>query len=111
MAIVQEREQSLQTRAAVEHREKDDVMLNTFQMRSAIHVQRYRANTTPLDCDQAIQDGIQEELKVLKKAQEQKSKSKKGTPRTQTRCAAQAVPATSVQPPSALSHSITPSSS
>ena len=53
-------------RAAVSHREKGDLLLNTFQMRSACFIQRLRLEREPLDRDKAIHEGAQAEIDARK---------------------------------------------
>ncbi|KAI0363137.1 hypothetical protein BV20DRAFT_958926, partial [Pilatotrama ljubarskyi] len=54
------------TRAALTHNEPHDVLLNTFQMRSAVHLQQLRHIPQPLNRDHAILTGARAEIDAQK---------------------------------------------
>jgi hypothetical protein len=69
--VYQEREKTDQTRPAVSHVSPQDVVLNTAQMRDAIHVQKFRQNSGTLDADTIITESAARELtaqRALQKA-------------------------------------------
>jgi hypothetical protein len=71
--VYQERERTDQTRPVVVHRAPADVVLNTAQMRDAIHVQKFRHRSVSLDADQIITASAAREViaqKVLRKQAE-----------------------------------------
>ncbi|KAJ7603170.1 hypothetical protein DFH06DRAFT_908926, partial [Mycena polygramma] len=56
-----------QTVARVEHTQNvDDVVLNTAQMRDAVHVQRYRLDSTPMDVEHIITQSAAREIGARK---------------------------------------------
>jgi hypothetical protein len=72
-AIYQEREKTNQTRPATSHIAPHDIVLNTAQMRDAIHVQKYRHHSGTLDADTIITESAVREVvaqKVLRKSLE-----------------------------------------
>jgi hypothetical protein len=71
--VYQEREKTDQTRPAVLHIMPQDVVLNTAQMRDAVHVQKFRQCLAVLDTDQLITESAAREVvtqKALRKASE-----------------------------------------
>ncbi len=54
------------TRSAIAHREKADLLLNTFQMRNARYIQQLRLEREPLDREAAIFEGAQFEIDTQK---------------------------------------------
>jgi hypothetical protein len=71
--IYQERERTDQTRPVVSHIVPQDIILNTAQMRDAIHVQRYRQHSEVLDADRIITESAAREVfaqKALQKSSE-----------------------------------------
>ncbi|EIW86698.1 hypothetical protein CONPUDRAFT_69138 [Coniophora puteana RWD-64-598 SS2] len=70
--VREEREVSDRTRRVIVHRVPDALVLNTAQMRDAIHVQRYRLSPEPIDREHAIKTGAEAEIasqRVKNKAQ------------------------------------------
>jgi hypothetical protein len=71
--VYQEREKTDQTRPVVSHIMPQDVVLNTAQMRDAVHVQKFRQRSAVLDADQLITESAAREVvtqKALQKASE-----------------------------------------
>lgn len=65
--VYQERQLTEQTRPAVSHiRTTDDLVLNTAQMRDAIHLQHFRVSSDTLDVDHIIHQSAIKELASLK---------------------------------------------
>ncbi|KAJ7751599.1 hypothetical protein B0H16DRAFT_1839904 [Mycena metata] len=65
--VYQERVKTTQTRAHIAHlRNVDDIVLNTAQMRDAIHVQRFRVAAEPLDFETVALESAAKELKARK---------------------------------------------
>ena len=60
--IYQEREKTNQTRPAVSHIAPHDIVLNTAQMRDAIHVQKYRLHSGTLNADTIITQSAAREV-------------------------------------------------
>ncbi|RDB18364.1 hypothetical protein Hypma_000365 [Hypsizygus marmoreus] len=79
--VYQEREATSHTRPSIQHFIPDDLILNTAQMRDAIHVQRFRLQADPLDQPRAILEGATRELE----AQKAKSNSEKEIPTARKR--------------------------
>ena len=74
--VLEEREKSNQTKAKIRHFVPTDIMLNTAQMRDAIHVQRFRICASAIDRENAILQGAASEVAV-RKQKEMTSKGKK----------------------------------
>jgi hypothetical protein len=78
--VYQERERTDQTQATVSHsKHPEDLMLNTAQMRDAIHVQAYRLRSPDLDEEGIIMASAAREVsaqKVARKALEPTSSAK-----------------------------------
>lgn len=65
--IFQERFRTEQTRARITHvRNIEDVVLNTAQMRDAVHVQKFRVDSEALDLDQIVYKSAADELAARK---------------------------------------------
>ncbi|KAJ7145018.1 hypothetical protein C8R46DRAFT_1232351 [Mycena filopes] len=64
--VYQERCKTTQTRAQVAHLNINDMVLNTAQMRDAIHVQKYRVAPDALDFDTIVFASAAKELKARK---------------------------------------------
>lgn len=66
MAVREEREVTQRQNAAIEHKPAPagvaPYVLNTAQMRSATHVQRFRVIPAALDADKVIQEGAEREI-------------------------------------------------
>jgi hypothetical protein len=66
--VFQERTKTTRTIARVVHvRNVDDVVLNTAQMRDAIHVQPFRLDSTPMDREVVINQSAAKEVAARKK--------------------------------------------
>jgi hypothetical protein len=66
--VLQERTKTTRTIARVVHvRNVDDVVLNTAQMRDAIHVQPFRLDSTPMDREVVINQSAAKEIAARKK--------------------------------------------
>jgi hypothetical protein len=78
--VYQERERTDQTQPMVSHsKHPEDLMLNTAQMRDAIHVQAYRVRSPDLDEEGIIMASAAREVaaqKVARKASEPISSAK-----------------------------------
>jgi hypothetical protein len=71
--VYQEREATNHTRPGIRHFVPNDLVLNMAQMRDAVHVQRFRVPSQPLNRDQAILEGATWEIEAQKaKAQTEK---------------------------------------
>ncbi|KAF9232535.1 hypothetical protein BU15DRAFT_90631 [Melanogaster broomeanus] len=79
--IFEEREATSKTKVAIEHQSPDDLVLNTTQMRDAIHVQSFRTQAECLDREWAIHAGATAEVEAqkLKASKEQTRATKKST--------------------------------
>lgn len=65
--VFQERERTNQTRAQIAHLQNPtDVVLNTAQMRDAVHLQRFRINTPHLDEHTVIHQSAVNEIAASK---------------------------------------------
>jgi hypothetical protein len=65
--IYQERQLTMNTQPVVSHnRAENDLVLNTAQMRDAIHVQRFRIISQMLDSDAIVHQSAVKELASLK---------------------------------------------
>jgi hypothetical protein len=72
-AIYQEGEKTNQVRPVISHAAPHDIVLNTAQMRDAIHVQKYRQHSETLDADRIITESAAREVvaqKALRKTSE-----------------------------------------
>lgn len=69
---MEERELTAKTQPKIRHFVPHDIMLNTAQMRDAIHVQRFRIRASAIDRENAILTGAASEIEV----QKQKGKGK-----------------------------------
>ncbi|KAJ6474054.1 hypothetical protein C8R47DRAFT_1076489 [Mycena vitilis] len=80
--VFQEREKTAQTRAEIVHTQNPaDLVLNTAQMRDAVHLQRFRIDTPYLDSDEVIHQSSANELEASRKAAaEPTGKRKRKTP-------------------------------
>ncbi|KAF7335506.1 hypothetical protein MVEN_02204400 [Mycena venus] len=66
--VFQERIKTSQTAARVTHVQNlDDVVLNTAQMRDAVHVQQFRLDSTPMDLEVIINASAAREIAIHKK--------------------------------------------
>ncbi|KAK6992397.1 hypothetical protein R3P38DRAFT_2570511 [Favolaschia claudopus] len=64
-AIFQERAKTNQTRSEVAHQTNiHDVVLNTAQMRDALHLQKYRVSSEPLDLDSIVHASASKEIRA-----------------------------------------------
>lgn len=67
--MYQERERTKNTRDVMSHtNHPDDLILNTGQMRDAVHLQQFRINYDPLDADFIIHTSAVREIDVRKAA-------------------------------------------
>jgi hypothetical protein len=67
--VYQERIQTEIRVPVVEHRvDPDDLILNTAQMRDAVHVQKFRIPSTPLDEERVIQESVASAINQRKSA-------------------------------------------
>ncbi|KAJ7770349.1 hypothetical protein B0H14DRAFT_2402407 [Mycena olivaceomarginata] len=65
--VFQERFKTNQTRAEIVHtRNVQDIVLNTAQMRDAVHLQMFRVQSEPLDLDTIVHNSAAKELKARK---------------------------------------------
>ncbi|KIJ57791.1 hypothetical protein HYDPIDRAFT_103839, partial [Hydnomerulius pinastri MD-312] len=64
--VREEREVTKKRELRVEHRNIEDLILNTAQMRDAVHVQRFRISAPPLDREFAIYAGAAAEVEAQK---------------------------------------------
>lgn len=63
---MEERELTAKTQPKIRHFVPHDIMLNTAQMRDAIHVQRFRIRATAIDREHAILAGAASEIEAQK---------------------------------------------
>ncbi|KAJ7659053.1 hypothetical protein DFH06DRAFT_1326896 [Mycena polygramma] len=65
--VFQERIKTTQTRAEIAHsKNTHDIVLNTAQMRDAVHLQRFRVPSEVLDFDKVVYDSAQKEVRARK---------------------------------------------
>ncbi|PCH45012.1 hypothetical protein WOLCODRAFT_91104 [Wolfiporia cocos MD-104 SS10] len=76
--VYQERQRTNQTQAAVVHQRPTDLILNTAQMRDAVHVQQFRIPPQVLDEDEVITASAAQEVHA-RKAPELKMKRREAT--------------------------------
>ncbi|KAF7976628.1 hypothetical protein HWV62_5933 [Athelia sp. TMB] len=74
--IYQEREMTNSTRSVVSHIDPYDVMLNTAQMRDALHVQKFRMPAEILDEQAVITASVAREIDLRKAAKQAKQSEK-----------------------------------
>ncbi|KAH7923808.1 hypothetical protein BV22DRAFT_1105892 [Leucogyrophana mollusca] len=70
--VYEEREATAKKQRRIEHHHIEDLMLNTAQMRDAVHVQRFRIQADDLDREQAILHGAASEIEGRKLKEKQK---------------------------------------
>lgn len=66
----QEREVIEQLSLETNHRNKDDLILNTAQMRSSVYVGRFRVQAPIIDCELAVMTAVKEEIDKRKRQQQ-----------------------------------------
>ncbi|KAJ7578564.1 hypothetical protein C8J56DRAFT_718377, partial [Mycena floridula] len=72
--IYQERTRTASTKAIIEHlKNPDDLILNTAQMRDAVHVQSFREPVEALDSNNIVHAAVQEIVDVRKEAAKKKA--------------------------------------
>ena len=77
--VYQERIQTEKTTPVVEHlTDPNDLILNTAQMRDAIHVQNFRIASTPLDEERIIQESVARTINQRKSATDGASATGRG---------------------------------
>lgn len=74
--VMQEREVTQHTRPVVSHSAPHDLILNTAQMRDAIHLQKFRIASQELDGDMVLTESAVRELALSKPAPAASSKTK-----------------------------------
>lgn len=72
--VREERKVTSRTKSKIRHFVLKDIMLNTAQMRSAVHVQLFHARVISINCEMAIHTGARSEVA----AQKEKGKGGKG---------------------------------
>lgn len=76
----QEREAIKQLSPETNHQNKDDLILNTAQMRSSVYVGRYRVQTPTMDRELAVMMGVKEEIDNRKRQQQASTRSATASP-------------------------------
>ena len=74
-SVYEERERTTHMKPRTRHFVPEDIMLNTAQMRDAIHIQRFRITANALDRDHAIMLGAKSEVEAQKQKQKQPAKN------------------------------------
>ncbi|KAJ7874146.1 hypothetical protein B0H14DRAFT_3437824 [Mycena olivaceomarginata] len=89
--VFQERVKTTRTTTRVAHvRNVDDVVLNTAQMRDAIHVQLFRVDSTSMDREMVINQSAAKEVAARKKGVSSAAKAPAPRPQAKTSVAPQA---------------------
>jgi hypothetical protein len=74
ISVYEEHERTTHMKPRTRHFVSEDIMLNTAQMRDAIHVQRFRIAANALDHDHAIMLGAKSEVEAQKQKQAKNAK-------------------------------------